>query len=271
MQRYGFYNPLQKEAGNDKRFLHSTDFIGTIEKGLSSDGERFAYSMVFGGSGVFYRWDESALWFSVVANVVATPFNDIGFDPYGASWQEEIRYAQSTDWGVFEIGFSHRCRHEIDNWDPGEMASTGPTKRVTLYAGPVFGYMSQEYRPIEVVRFSWGLDGQWVLAASDHREPDNEIGLLISDLKWKITPHIEAGLSIWQDGEVFFRGLTTLNYINGIEPLTRFESGLRLFGNSGRLDLYLVYEDMFEDYSSPIPTNNQILALGLRLSSDLYR
>jgi|GEM_PF-6268908 len=271
MQRFGFYSPLDQIRSNENRFMHSMDFIGLGESGYGSRDEALKYNLVFGGAGIFYRWDNSALWFSVVGNVIANPYNDIGFDPYGASWQEEIRYSHDFGYGIWEIGFSHRCRHEIDNFDPGEMQDE-PTKRVTLYAGPVFGFLSKKIDISNRIDFTWGIDGQYIVVASDHRSPENDLSPSLENLSFKLTPHIEAYYHLWEMAKLFVRGINTLNLIEReIYFLSRAELGLQLNGNAGNIEVYGLYEKMFEDYTSPLPQSNKVTSLGIRFRSNIFR
>jgi hypothetical protein len=271
MQRFGFYSPLDRSDLDSVRFMHDLDFIGLYERGNGSADGALRHNLVFGGSGTFYRWDNSALWFTVIGNVLATPFNDINFDPYAASWQEEIRYSQKFDFGIIEIGFGHRCRHEIDNYE--ESNPTSSTKRVTLYAGPLLGYLSPKYSNLaNGLEISWGIDAQYIIVGSDYRTPDYINGFNISELQYKFTPHLELGYDINKWINLFSRNIYTA-YSDGssIESLFRTELGAQIRGNAGGIDIYLGYEEMFDDFKNPEPRPNTSTFIGARFRGELFR
>lgn len=55
--------------------------------------------------------------FSFVSNIefIAKPYNDIRFKPRSIFWEEGFLYSRKTEYFYWQIGYFHRCKHDIDN------------------------------------------------------------------------------------------------------------------------------------------------------------
>ncbi|GAB5465148.1 MAG: hypothetical protein Kapaf2KO_05840 [Candidatus Kapaibacteriales bacterium] len=264
MERFGWYNPFEN-GSVDSPFLADLDFSGSIERGFGSERGLLHWGFAVGGMGTFYREGNFALAFGAWVGVYANPYNDISFDPYGANWQESLTGLYKTKYGIFGLGLNHRCRHEIDNYDPGEK-DYPLQKRVTLSFGPELTYNTGR---INILGFDFmsGLSYQYVPISADYREPDTTRVLDNSNLNGRISFLADVSYPVYDFLKV---GIRTYNQISLGLPenntlLGRAIIYIDLGSGTNRMRIYFGYESIYDDFSQPNPISNQATILGIQL------
>ncbi len=82
---------------------------------LSRDGEH-AWIQRLGGYLEMFRIDDKAS-LTVVGNIefIANPHNNIRFNPRAVFWEEGFVYTQRVGKNYWQVGYFHRCKHDVDN------------------------------------------------------------------------------------------------------------------------------------------------------------
>ncbi len=137
-ERFILINPLSaplsreviaKAADSSCVWMASSGFWSGFERYLASDNAH-AWRNPFGGYAEIVRLrsasgKQSSIFAIGTFEHVADPNNDISFNPRAVWWEEGIIYATELDSlrlgttfaapSTLQVGYYHRCRHEIDN------------------------------------------------------------------------------------------------------------------------------------------------------------
>jgi hypothetical protein len=161
--------PLSQEAiakAGDSNFVWMSAF------GFWAGFERYAdfdpahaWRSPFGAFAEIARWrsgtengeygKRSAIFGVAAFDHVADPDNDITFNPRAVWWEEgvvfateldSVRFGEGAAWSSLQIGYYHRCRHEIDNLFRNE-------SRVMIYGSLTGKYL------LEFPRSANGVEG----------------------------------------------------------------------------------------------------------------
>lgn len=64
---------------------------------------------------LFRVGNEASLAFTGDIEFIANPDNDIRFNPRAVFWQEGVLYTQRAGSSYWQLGYFHRCKHDVDN------------------------------------------------------------------------------------------------------------------------------------------------------------
>jgi len=247
-------------------------FYGQLQRGIGSYNNEMFWNIKLGGLFQFYRFENSSINFLSLHELNATPYNDITFDPASARWEETLNYSYRSHHAQYTVGYTHRCKHEIDNFDPADSAQSIDvsqlTKRVVILSGPYF-----EFQNVVPVTSSSELH---VLArvdytpiSSDYRYPLttnalswNDIGgeiSLATRYKYTLSNTFDLHAKLWLNTS-FFRSI-------GARSNYRVEAAGTLHGKNNAATIFIAREYMYDDLSSPIPHASQVVYVGFRLMS----
>ena len=215
---------------------------------------------------------------------VADPDNDITFNPRAVWWEEGVvfateldsaRFGESAAWSSLQIGYYHRCRHEVDNLFRNE-------SRVMIYGSLTGKYL------LEFPRSASGVEGFASARAdvytirTDYRFPFafdrlkpnffdlvGSLGVnahLSGDLPWKqLGWYAGARLfaTAFADDRDFFRRFGTINAL-------AFDYGAILgvsVEGAVRCRIGLQYEYLSDTEMQPFPEARHLLSIGFSFSS----
>lgn len=65
---------------------------------------------------LFRVGNEASLAFVGDIEFIANPDNDIRFNPRAVFWQEGFLYTQRAGTSYWQVGYFHRCKHDVDNF-----------------------------------------------------------------------------------------------------------------------------------------------------------
>ena len=68
---------------------------------------------------LFRVGDQRSLAFTTQIEFIADPHNDINFNPRAIFWEEGFLYTSNRGGAYLQLGFYHRCKHDIDNLEIG--------------------------------------------------------------------------------------------------------------------------------------------------------
>ena len=88
--------------------------------GLYSDDDHTWYQHLGAYLEIYRRGDESSLAITSQIEFIANSDNDINFSPRAIFWEEGLLYTRNHGRFYSQLGYYHRCKHDIDNLRIGE-------------------------------------------------------------------------------------------------------------------------------------------------------
>lgn len=137
-----------------RTWLNGARFVAEFGRYVPGDGDH-RWNAKLGGIAEIVRWDSSAN-ISIIGTmeVVVDPHNDITFNPRAIFWEEGLVAGfRVTPTSVFQAGYVHRCKHDIDNL---ELLERGESQQRTLiYSGLMTRLL---FEPRAIVENDWRVD-----------------------------------------------------------------------------------------------------------------
>lgn len=133
-------------------------------RGWESYGNEQAWQFRLHGYIEPYRFgDDSTATFTTSFNfhheLTANPFNDLGFNPRTARWEESLLLHARVAPFTIQTGWFHRCKHEIDDVQ----------RRVLIISGPtVIGATPRIETPFGEIRIEGG--AEYYVIREDYRD-----------------------------------------------------------------------------------------------------
>jgi hypothetical protein len=118
-ERWFTLNPLggNTTASSDTTiFIHSvTGWGGFGAYRLARDAEHAWLQQLGAFIELLRIGNDQSLAFTSSIEFIADPHNDIRFNPRATFWEEGFLYTKRTGRGFWQIGYYHRCKHDVDN------------------------------------------------------------------------------------------------------------------------------------------------------------
>ena len=210
--------------------------------------------------------------------LTSNPYNDIGYNPRGSIWEENVLFFQRRPCFDWYAGLFFRSRHELDaatpvnELEPG--AKEGPTARVigiSGYRGALL--LSNAAHRATRVRGQVQVERYWHW--KEIRIPDDSGGPYWVNASAAFTMGGSVARALRPRLEPYARGWATTVVFNRkrrvdrsprFELNARAEAGFR-FGSAGGLDLFTAYERFFDEMSRPRPVSTGVIYMGARFSA----
>lgn len=263
-------------------FLSGTVFFGEMQRGWNSTGDDRAWNAVFGGSVELYRWDSVHVLVTRFATaMLGNAMNEIGFNPRGAVWEENIGFVtrHSDTWGLSEGGLTYRCKHDIDNSDPANSDiphDTGASQKRVLILGGLYG--TSTFDPIHLtpqIDIRVFDRSEIYFLREDNRFPHNSTGLDWSNawgsgnigarVDWRFSAVFTAYTRDYISATLFSKMIIPFKD-SRISTEGRAEAGIHFEGAAGGIDAFIAWEHLADDFSEPIPRSSNVVSAGLRIA-----
>lgn len=111
------------DTARSVRYLSEQGIWGGLSRGFESEGDRYAWSIAFGGGFELVSWQNSNLWLVGDIDVLSDTHNDISFNPRSVFWTEGLLYGIRIASYEIHAGYIHRCKHDIDNYGPNDIGA----------------------------------------------------------------------------------------------------------------------------------------------------
>ncbi len=256
-----------------------------VQRGFGSDSDRWGWSITTGAAFEFARYggDKSLFGFAGM-ELIADTHNDITFNPHGAMWEEGLVYAvHESDRFDWQLGTIYRCRHDIDNGDPGQYSD--------VFGGRTLIYCSLSAKAIwnsptllgmHVPTRAW-LHSDAYLIREDYRLPfsDSGIGTEFNHLAWSFGESICSKIAEWERSSVYLMVNSNFSafspnsgFLNRFGSVSKLvtdyhgELGYSYEGRASRIQFYLGSERWQDDGQTPIPRSTEYFLLGVRVSAN---
>lgn len=108
-------------AEGERRFVHSYGGWAGLATYAGLRDTDHQWNHQIGGFLELGRWgDTASLLITTQIEFIADPNNDINFNPRAIFWEEGLLYTRRMGAGFWQLGYYHRCKHDIDNLSLGE-------------------------------------------------------------------------------------------------------------------------------------------------------
>ncbi|MFC1669337.1 hypothetical protein ACFL20_03035 [Spirochaetota bacterium] len=282
--RYINLNPLAHEIKNGG-FSIFPIIGGWGEFGkYSSSASDFEhnYNAKLGVAAEFFRYKNLlTLMVSSDIELVANPRSEINFNPRSFFWQEGFIFIYNFNYFYGQIGYIHRCKHDIDNLEI--LDEEGERKeRVIIYDSILLKFVSRklnllghEFFPLETILF---LRGDFFVYTDDDIIWSVEPGLKerssFNNLKTSFQFGLTTDLIKYEFFALYFKGQYAINIFTYGDSNSNktfgassyvFEMGLSIMGGGGRMNLFFNYEYQYDTAINPYRENAHLLLIGLRI------
>ncbi|WP_157698987.1 hypothetical protein [Bernardetia litoralis] len=272
----------------ERQYLAVTNFSGHMSRGFSSTESSQGWNAQVCGIVDMVRWKSKkndigfhSIAFMSSIEVNANIYNNIAFNPRGIILQESFAYFNKKKGFTWNIGFTHKSRHEIDSDSPPNDTTSRigyqPTSRVAILNGFHLEAVSDKISlSPKVTTNIWGR-AEYYTISEDSRFPyftekqswDYMSGMVLLggrvDIKlskkeknvWGFYNRSWVNTAIFskkvkeEGGEIF-----KFNY--------RIESGFSFKGIKGKGEFFVAREHFFDDLSSPRPISSSVWLVGIR-------
>jgi hypothetical protein len=253
------------------KYLRQNGLWGNLARGYKSEGERFAWSVSFGGIIQFAEWENSSLYLQGDAEVLADTYNDISFNPRTIFWTEGIMYGMRFDeYRELHIGYIHRCKHDIDNSGNNVV---GPNEERTLIYGSLQGkFIARNFELppnylLETFHIYTTLD--YYLVKQDYRIPQeySDSGNSVEDLTFSLDVGAKYHFTSIGDVLPYLRLAAKISGYKWFEEIAtdiRGEFGAELKGEGTTMDIFFGVEGLKDDMNRPLPVNSNYWYIGVR-------
>jgi len=261
-------------------------YWGQLQRGFGSDSDRWGWSISMGAIWEFARYGGNKSLFAITGmELIADTHNDITFNPHGAMWEEGLVYAvHDPDLFDWQLGAMYRCRHDIDNGDPGQYSDVfgGRTLIYCSLSGKVImNPIVIEHQDTNLTRRNLCLyfKPEVYLIREDYRIPASAEGIQpdYKKIAWSLGAGIDWQFKKWSNSALYVSALVDYTAfsnnsaffnrfisINTITEDARAELGYEYHGRAGRIQFYAGVERWEDDGQTPIPRNSQAVILGIR-------
>lgn len=270
------FNPLFNEPANVDD--NNTSFLNSIggwgEFGayrLQRDAEH-AWFQKLGGYIEFFRTGDYES-FTFISNIefIANPNNDIRFKPRSIFWEEGFLYSRKVNTFLWQIGYFHRCKHDVDNYLSGKERAL------------IFGSLQGKFIfPFDFMRVTEGglisIRTELYTLLQDNRYPKlwqdysynwkqliGSIGVNfnfikpISDKYFNIFFNSYSMINLFGKEEGF---INRFNWLQRISINGGFSAGVSIRGKA-EIRLGLNYEYLSDTGINPNPENAHLISFGI--------
>lgn len=255
-----------KSDPNGMKFLTQHGLWGNLQKGFTSAGDRYGWSITVGGILEFFSWPGAAFGMEGSIEMLADTRNDIGFNPQGVNWEEGFIYTMELGDIQLSGGYLHRCMHNVDNLVTTNLEARD-MQRTLIYGSLTSQALLSNVRLKGIGTISAWLGADYYIVAEDYRFPEQPIKLQpdVEQLKFSIdggfTTRIigrgSASLYTRLAGNfAVYSDTTTTDY--------RAEFGLQIKGEGLTMQVFVGGEGLSDDGGSVIPRPSDFFYVGVR-------
>ncbi|WP_338813163.1 hypothetical protein V9L05_17640 [Bernardetia sp. Wsw4-3y2] len=272
----------------EKTYFAVTNFAGHNSRGFSSTENSQGWNAQVCGLLDIVRWKSKkndvglhSIVFLSSIEVNANIYNNIAFNPRGIILQESFAYFNKKKNFTWNIGFTHKSRHEIDSDSPPNDTTSRigyqPTSRVAILNGLHVEATSDKINlSPKITTNIWGR-AEYYTVSEDSRFPrfteqqswDYMSGMVL------LGGRIDIKLSKKQKNAWGFYNRSWVNtaiFSNKVKEKGgenfkfnyRIESGFDFRGLKGKAEFFVAREYFFDDLSSPRPISSSVWLVGIR-------
>jgi len=276
VEREIIINPMFTELPSTQRdsllWMSSLSAWGGFGYYTVSDREHAWYQKLGVLIELFRNGEKSNFFFESNIELIANDRNEIGFNPSALIWEEGFIYTLRLNQSFLQIGYFHRCKHDLDNLREG-------VERTLIFGGLLFKYILPVIKPTTNQKSYLALRTEIYTLRQDFRLPEKymELNPNLEQLLGTVALNLNNRKSLSKNFGVYLNAYGSLNFFgmnNGF--LDRFNSlqtvqfnggvstGIAIEGGAHfRIGLNLEY---FSDtVIEPFPKSSLLLSIGIMI------
>ena len=266
------FTDLLSTRDDDIFWMSSISAWGGFGHYISSDREHEWYQKLGSVIELIRFGNQSSLSFLSHIEFVANDRNNIGFNPRSLIWEEGFLYSQKLRKSFLQIGYYHRCKHDIENLNEGQ-------ERSLIFGGLFCKYI----KPITINEsFQWSYLVPRIeiyTIRQDFRAPDifYKFGTNLEQLLGTIAMNFNNHISKSKHLGLFVNSYGSLNFFSKDKGfLDRFSSlhAVRFCGGistgitvqgSAHFRIGLNFEYFSDNAIDPYPRSSSLLSIGVQI------
>jgi hypothetical protein len=219
---------------------------------------------------LFRLGNHASFSFESHIGLIANDRNDIRFNPSALIWEEGFMYTWRLNQSFLQIGYFHRCKHDVDNLIEGH-------ERTLIFGGLLFKYILPIAKQSTHQETYLALRTELYTIRQDTRIPDKfmELNPNLKQLLGTVALNLNNRKSLSRNFGVYLNAYASLNFFginNGF--LNRFNSLQTVHFNGGvstgfaiqggahfRIGLNVEY--FSDNMIDPFPKSSLLLSLGI--------
>lgn len=257
-------------------FLPSFQFWGEFGYFVMDRDNDHRWDVSIGGTSRLLAGDDWDIIHETNLHLVVDPNNNLSFNPRAIMWETGILLGMRSGATVFQFGYQHRCKHDIDNVEVHR--TTGREEERAM----IYGSAMVRWRHEAIPAFGGLLDPllelHYYIQRQDQRFPEWTRALqpLVTGyigamrLRGCVTIPVASSMQvgITADVRATLLGNDDVNRFSSLQPV-RLEPALEAFwevrGLAGNMCLYTRYVYMPDDFVPPIPHDSRLQTIGIRI------
>lgn len=227
----------------------------------SSDDHHLWYQDLGGYVELWRRGSSQSLLLTGQIQFIADPHNDINFNPRAIFWEEGLLFTGRMDPGYLQVGFLHRCKHDLDNLDRGEERSLIFSSLTVRYQQPLSVFRENDLLltgAYDNYLITW--DRRTPRALEDHPPDWNDLqNEFTLQAHWMENP---LGSGPFVDSRIHLVSLDSGLHING-----GLSAGWNVHRSGGSFRVSVGYEYLHDSGVPAVPESVHLLSIGIRANS----
>lgn len=265
-------------------FLSSHSFLAEVSVGNSTEVQSQAWNGRFSLNFNIYSFTSSDHIVATLSKVLTgTRTNTVLFNPNTSRWEEFIGYRKRMGLHSFTIGYTHFCKHEIDNFDPpfsSPQTIDSIQKRIVIFGG-ITGTFFSQLMFSENATLQYYIKPHYNFVREDYRYTRGLEGVSLTRLRGTFEAGTRLNIPINKNLELYFKGWGNIGFVEANENDSKFPSSEYLFNGRAELgcigkgvmnnfEIFLASEYIADDLSFGAFTKGHVPSLGIRIRNPLF-
>lgn len=268
------FSTLERNLGMQLGIFRAVEFGAEGAMHLTRETADHRWNVALGGALEVIGGAQWNVQFETVVDLVVDPGNDIGFNPRAFIWHEALVVTRAAGAQQWQLGYVHRCKHDVDNLERYE--TTGIYEQRSIMLGSVMARWRR--LPIEVA--GWGVrplvQADAFILRQDQRFPvatrdlvpkanENLASLRAAlEVERQVTPRLRVGAAFDARATVAAEEVQG----SGSETL-RWDGSVELFatvlGDARHVRIFVRHEELHDTLLRTDPRPASLTSIGLRL------
>jgi hypothetical protein len=269
---------------SNEGFFTSHSFLAEVGVGNSSELQSQAWNGRFSFNFNIYSFTSNDHIVATLSNeLTGTRTNTVLFNPNTSRWEEFLGYRKRIGLHSFTIGYTHFCKHEIDNFDPP--FSTPQTidsmqKRIVIFGG-ITGTFFSQLMFSDNATLQYYVKPHYNFVREDYRYTRGLEGVSLTRLRGTLEVGTRLNIPMNENFALYFKGWGNIGFVEANEMDQKFPTSEFLFngraeigcigkGVMNNFELFLATEYIADDLSFGEFTKGHVPSFGIRIRNPLF-
>ena len=274
--------PLTPETSTG--FLTTHSFLAEVGVGNSAEVQSQAWNGRFLlGFNIYSFTPDDHIVATLSNEITATRTNSVLFNPNTSRWEEFLGYRKRIGLHSFTLGYTHFCKHEIDNFDPpfsSPQTIDSLQKRIVIFGGLTGTYFSQLMFS-DNATLQYYVKPHYNFVREDYRYTRGLEGVSLTRLRGTLEVGTRLNIPFNENFLLYFKGWGNVGFVEADATDNKFsqselllngraELGMIVKGVMNNFEIFLATEYIADDLSFGAFTRGQVPSLGIRIRNPLY-